>query len=69
MTKIIRNHVTERMNKIVVHNNTVCLCGQVGETDTPIKDQAKGMLARVDKFLIEACSSREHMLSATVYRK
>jgi enamine deaminase RidA (YjgF/YER057c/UK114 family) len=67
MTKIIRNHVTERMSRIVVHNNTVYLCGQVGEANTPIKDQAEEMLARVDKLLIEAGSSKEHMLSATVY--
>lgn len=67
MTNIIRNHVTERMSKIVVHNNTVYLCGQVGEAGAPIKDQAKEMLARVDKLLTEAGSSREHMLSATVY--
>lgn len=67
MSKIIRKQVTERMSRIVVHNNTVYLCGQVGEPNTPIKDQAIEMLSRVDKLLIEVGSSREYMLSATVY--
>ena len=67
MDKIIRKQVTERMSKIVVHNNTVYLCGQVGEADTSIKDQAWEMLSRVDTLLTEAGSSREHMLSATIY--
>lgn len=67
MTNIIRTHVKERMSKIVIHNNTVYLCGQVGEVDTPIKEQAAEMLSRVDRYLKEAGSSRKHMLSATVY--
>jgi enamine deaminase RidA (YjgF/YER057c/UK114 family) len=67
MNKIIRNHVTERMSKIVIHNNIVYLCGQVGEADTPIKAQAREMLSRVDTYLKEAGSSRKHMLSATIY--
>jgi enamine deaminase RidA (YjgF/YER057c/UK114 family) len=67
MNEIIREQVTERASRIVIHNNTVYLCGQVGEPDTPIKDQAEEMLSRVDKHLKDAGSSREHMLSATVY--
>ncbi len=67
MENITRNHVTSRMSKSVIHNNTVYLCGQVGKVDTPIKTQAKEMLSRVDTLLKEAGTSREHMLSATVY--
>jgi len=67
MDKITRNHVTQRMSKIVIHNNTVYLCGQVGEVDTPIKAQAREMLSRVDQYLKEAGSSKKSMLSATVY--
>ena len=67
MGKIIRKQVTERMSRIVVHGQTVYLCGQVGEADTSITDQAKEMLSRVDKLLKEASTNRENMLSATVY--
>jgi enamine deaminase RidA (YjgF/YER057c/UK114 family) len=67
MSNLIRKQVTERMSRIVVHNNTVYLCGQVGEPGTPIKEQAMEMLSRVDKLLIEAGSKREDMISATVY--
>lgn len=67
MGKIIRKNVAERMSEIVIHNNTVYLCGQVGEPDTPIKDQATEVLSRVDNLLKEAGSSRDKLISATVY--
>jgi len=67
MSKIVRKQTTERMSKIVIHNNIVYLCGQVGEPGTPIKNQATEMLSRVDSLLKEANSSREQLLSATVY--
>ena len=67
MEKIIRKQVTGRMSRIVVHGRTVYLCGQVGNADTSITEQAKEMLSRVDKLLEEAGSNRENMLSATVY--
>jgi len=55
------------MNAINIHNGTVYLAGQVGGPDGEIKKQAQDMLAKVDALLIEAGSSRKHMLSATVY--
>ena len=57
-----------RMSKIVIHNDTVYLCGQVAEdASEDIREQTRSMLARVDKLLHEAGSDREHLLSATVY--
>lgn len=67
MKKILRKHTTERMSKIVIYGDTVYLCGQVGKPDTPIQDQAKEMLSRVDKLLEEAGTDKTRMLSATVY--
>ncbi len=67
MEKIIRKHVGERASKIVIYNKTVHLCGQVGVPDTPLQDQAKEMLSRVDTLLEEAGTDKSHMLSATVY--
>ena len=67
MEQIVRKHVAERMSKIVIHKKTVYLCGQVGVPDTPLQDQAKEMLSRVDQLLAEAGTDKTRMLSATVY--
>ena len=57
-----------RMSKIVIHNETIYLCGQVAEdAAADIQEQTRTMLARVDKLLEQAGSDREHLLSATVY--
>ena len=63
---IERLHTTERMSKIVKHNGTVYLCGQVGSGETII-EQTKDCLSRVDALLIEAGSSREHILQAIIW--
>jgi len=68
MSPITRMETTSRMSRIVIHNNTVFLCGQVA--DNPEKDivnQTKTMLAKVDTLLDQAGSGREHILSATIY--
>ncbi|WP_448566946.1 RidA family protein [Thalassotalea ganghwensis] len=59
-----------RMSRIVKHNGTVYLCGQVcADASKPIKEQTETMLAKVEALLIKAGSSKEHMLSATIYLK
>ncbi len=63
---IERLHTNQRMSKIVKHNGTVYLCGQVGEGDT-VAEQTESCLARVDALLAEAGSSREHILQAIVW--
>lgn len=63
---IERLHTNQRMSKIVKHNGTVYLCGQVGEGET-ITEQTESCLARVDALLKEAGSSREHILQAIVW--
>jgi len=58
------------MSRIVIHQSTVYLCGQVGlDFKAGIEQQTQEMLDKVDRLLMEAGSSREHMLSATVYIK
>ncbi|WP_421903387.1 RidA family protein [Maridesulfovibrio sp.] len=65
---ITRMETAKRMSRIVIHNNTVYLCGQVADnTDEPIGPQTESMLGKVDELLEKAGSSREHILSATVY--
>lgn len=58
------------MSKIVIHNGTVYLCGQVAkDANADITEQTRTMLEKVDALLEEAGSDREHILSATVYIK
>lgn len=58
------------MSKIVKHNGTIYLCGQVGaEGSTGITEQTTTMLKQVDELLATAGSSRKNILSCTVYIK
>jgi len=60
----------ERMSRIVIHNDTIYLCGQVAEdAGQGIQEQTGTMLAKVDDLLERAGSSRKHILSATIYIK
>lgn len=68
MRNITRMEPGERMSRIVIHNNVVYLCGQVADNGSdPIGPQTQSMLNKVDALLEKAGSSREHMLSATIY--
>lgn len=65
---ISRMHTTERASKIVIHNGVVYLSGQVAEDPAAeIQEQTRSTLARVDALLEEAGTSREHLLSATIF--
>ncbi len=65
---IERQEIGQRMSRIVKHNGTIYLCGQVAaDASAGIKEQTETMLAKVDTLLEQAGSDREHILSATVY--
>lgn len=65
---IERQETKQRMSRIVIHNDTIYLCGQVcADATKDIKEQTQTMLDKVDALLLQAGSDREHMLSATVY--
>ncbi len=67
---IERQETKQRMSRIVKHNGTIYLCGQVAaDANTGITEQTQTMLDKVDILLEQAGSSREHMLSATIYIK
>ncbi len=67
---IERLETKQRMSRIVKHNGTVYLCGQVCKDATQgIVEQTSSMLEKVDELLIQAGSSRKHILSATIYIK
>lgn len=67
MPAITRMKTNQRMSAINICNGIVYLAGQVGGEEATVTEQAKTMLAKADALLTEAGSSREHMLSATVY--
>ncbi|HFD11742.1 MAG TPA: RidA family protein [Crenotrichaceae bacterium] len=59
-----------RMSKIVIHTDTVYLCGQVAKhANADIQQQTTTMLEKVDALLEQAGSDRKHILSATIYIK
>ncbi|GAA5496236.1 2-iminobutanoate/2-iminopropanoate deaminase [Rubritalea halochordaticola] len=65
---IERQETKQRMSRIVKHNGTIYLCGQVcADASKDIREQTQTMLDKVDALLLQAGSNREHMLSATVY--
>jgi len=65
---IERMETAQRMSRIVIHNDTVYLCGQVAkDASAGIKEQTATMLDKVDALLEQAGSDRNNILSATVY--
>lgn len=67
---IERMETKQRMSRIVKHNGTIYLCGQVcADATKDIAEQTQTMLDKVDTLLDQAGSDKEHMLSATIYIK
>lgn len=67
---IDRQETSTRMSRIVKHNGVIYLCGQVcKDASQGIKEQTASMLEKVDALLEQAGSSRQHILSATIYIK
>ncbi|MCC1492878.1 RidA family protein [Cognatishimia sp. F0-27] len=61
-----RLETSRRMSKIVKHNGTIYLCGQVGAGDS-VADQTRDCLSRIDALLEQAGSDREHILQAVIW--
>lgn len=67
---IERIETKQRMSRIVKHNGTIYLCGQVcADASKGITEQTQTMLDKVDTLLADAGSDRKHILSATIYIK
>ena len=63
---ITRMETGARMSKIVIHQDTIYLCGQVGSGET-VGDQTRDCLARIDALLEQASSDKEHILQAVIW--
>ncbi len=60
----------EKLSRIVVHNDTVYLCGQVAnDYEADVSEQTRQVLARIDEHLAEVGSDKNKMLSCIVYVK
>lgn len=65
---ITRIDSTPRMSRIVEHNGTIYLCGQVAKDSTKdIKEQTITTLEKVEELLEKAGSDKKHILSVTIY--
>ena len=70
MSGIKRTETSVRMSKIVEHNNTVYLCGQVAaDPSKGIKEQTESVLEKIDALLAQAGSDKDSILSVTIYLK
>ncbi len=67
---IIRKRSNEKVSRIVIHNDTVYLCGQVAlDVNEDIVGQTKSVLARIDDHLEEAGTDKTKLLSALIHIK
>ncbi|WP_394166421.1 RidA family protein [Photobacterium piscicola] len=67
---IERQETKARMSRVVKHNGTIYLCGQVcADATKDITEQTQTMLDKVEVLLEQAGSDKEHILSATIYIK
>ena len=62
-------HSNQRMSQSVIHNQTIYLSGQVGNSEEDIKAQTLTCLGKVEKLLQEVGSDKSKLLSATVWLK
>ena len=67
---IERIDTNARMSRIVKHNGTIYLCGQVcSDASQGITEQTETTLEKVDALLELAGSDKQHILSSTIYVK
>ncbi len=65
---ITRIDTTPHMSRVVEHNNTIYLCGQVAKDATKnIREQTVTTLEKVEELLNKAGSDKRHILSVTIY--
>lgn len=55
------------MSGAVIHGDTVYLAGKIGAPGESVTAQTEAALAKIDALLDQAGSSRNHLLSATIW--
>jgi len=56
-----------RMSQAVVHGNTIYLAGQVNKDVADVTGQTNAVLKQIDDLLTKTGSSKNRILSATIY--
>ena len=64
---IIRIEPGKRMSQAVIWNGMVHLAGQVGDPANDVAGQTRDVLAKIERLLEEAGSSKSHLLMATIW--
>jgi enamine deaminase RidA (YjgF/YER057c/UK114 family) len=65
---ITRHQTNSRMSKIVIHNETIYLSGQVAQDrDSDIATQTQQVLDKIEALLVEAGSNKNKILSAQIW--
>ncbi|GAC1389750.1 MAG: RidA family protein [Vulcanimicrobiaceae bacterium] len=64
---ITRLNSGPRMSQATVHAGTVYTAGHVDISGPDVASQTRGILARLEKLLVEAGSSKSHILSANIW--
>jgi len=64
---IIRLEQGARMSQAVIHGDTVYLAGQVGAPGESVAAQTAAVLSQIEALLAAAGSSKEHLLTATIW--
>jgi len=66
--EIKRYQTGERMSRVVVHGETIYLCGQVAKDNTAgIEDQTATTLEKIEELLQLVGSDKNRLLSVTIY--
>lgn len=61
-------HSNHRMSQVTVHKDTVYLAGQVAsDPSADVRGQTEQILKGIDNLLAEAGTSKENVLSATIW--
>src|SRR5690625_3822053 len=64
---IERQDTNKRMSKIVIHDDTVYLSGQVGSHGDDVSAQTRAVLAKIEQLLEKAGSGPEHIRQAVIW--
>jgi enamine deaminase RidA (YjgF/YER057c/UK114 family) len=65
---ITRLHTNERSSKIVIHNQTIYLTGQVAkDRNSDITTQTEQVIEKIEALLVEAGSNKNKMLSVQIW--
>lgn len=56
-----------RMTQAVINGDTIYLSGQIGAPGESVTAQTQAVLAKIDALLEQTGSSRDHLLSATIW--